>query len=111
VYQSFLNQNEGKPVGFYIFSRQSEGSSQLLNIQPNPFSSQVSISFKPSTKQVLADELFVYDLLGRVVFTQRVHGQESPLSINLSNLHDGQFVLKLKFTDQSHAIYQISKIK
>jgi hypothetical protein len=62
-------------------------------VYPNPFIDVVKFSFSKSPGNFI--NLFVYDLLGRLVYSEVVKNESNLISVNLYNLSSAEYFVKL----------------
>jgi plastocyanin len=66
------------------------GSTPVIGVFPNPFTSDVTVSFKSS-----ASRLVVYNILGKVVFDMGLEANDSSCHLNMADLPKGIYLLRL----------------
>ena len=89
---SFLNSSvcdsslvQGGPVAG------DDESEMHIAVYPNPFSNQVTISFK-NASDAAGTAIYIYDVTGKLFLKQTLKSQVS--SVNLNNLPNGMYFLK-----------------
>ena len=74
----------------FIFDNQTEADI-ITNVYPNPASSEINIEFDNKTNDNLTIDIF--DLQGRLVFSEKLDNYNKQLSVNISSLQSGTYVL------------------
>lgn len=69
-----------------------EETNLLAIIYPNPFESQVIVSFNERLKESLS--IYIYDVLGRVVYDDN-RAATQKVTINLDHLSSGMYILQI----------------
>lgn len=69
-----------------------EETSLLAIIYPNPFESQVIVSFNEMLKESLT--IYIYDVLGRVVYSDNIAATQKT-TISLDYLSSGMYILQI----------------
>lgn len=86
VQQGFQQSNWGKIM-------QQNTLSLNTTVYPNPFKDVVNFSFSKSPGNDIS--IVVFDLLGRIVYTDVIKNEENLISVNLNNLSSAEYFVKL----------------
>ena len=82
---------------------QLEDNKQIIDIYPNPFNNEISISVPDINSAVYVE---IYDVLGKLVFAQSYKTTE--IKIDLTEIDSGSYILKIK--DGNGSIIRVDKI-
>jgi hypothetical protein len=88
-------------MGFFILqvlAGDFSAAESNLKVQPNPFTSNVSISYKIGTPATV--RALVYDLSGRLIFSTSFGNQqpgEYVRALNLESFPSGTYIIKLDY--------------
>ncbi len=67
---------------------------QNIKVFPNPVSHQLNIDYVPENGNETL-EISVFDILGKTVFSRKFDAFRDPLSINVSNLAEGMYIISV----------------
>ena len=86
VQQGFQQSNWNKVIQLNTISVNT-------TVHPNPFKDVVNFSFSKSPGNDIS--IIVFDLLGRLVYTDVIKNEENLISVNLNNLPSAEYFVKL----------------
>lgn len=86
VQQGFQQSNWNKIM-------QQNTISIITTVYPNPFKDVINFSFSKSPGNDI--DIVVFDLLGRLVYSQSIKNEENIISVNLNNLSSAEYFVKL----------------
>jgi hypothetical protein len=100
------NNNENGNFAQTLSNSNSVSSSVLQTIYPNPFKNEFVIS---SNNNMSVTEVELYDMSGKMVWTQKFELSASDITVNPSGLNSGMYLGQIIYTDSSRVNFKIIK--
>jgi len=99
----FLCYHTNNGTWITVNTLQLEDNKQIMDIYPNPFNNEITIS---GTSIVNTVYIEIYDILGKLVFDQSYKATE--IKIDLTEIESGTYILKIK--DGNGSIIRADKV-
>jgi Pregnancy-associated plasma protein-A/Secretion system C-terminal sorting domain len=77
-----------------------------ISVYPNPFASELNITYKNASEKMISGSIKLYDITGKIITTQTIQSQKT--SINVSNLPSGIYILKV-FSSDKQQVFKLIK--
>ena len=100
VQQGFQQSNWGKIL-------EQNTISIITTVYPNPFVNEVNFSFTTSPGEKIS--AYVFDVLGRLVYSEDIKNENNLIKLNLLNLSTAEYLVKLSSDKFVHSAKIIKK--
>ena len=77
---------------------------------PNPVNSELNIDYTPDNANGELD-VKLFDILGKTVFSRKFDAFKDPLSINVSNLAEGMYIISVSVQEKKTYTQKIIKVR
>ena len=100
VQQGFQQSNWGKIL-------EQNTLSIITTVYPNPFVNEINFSFSTSPGEKIS--AYVFDVLGRLVYSEDIKNENNLIKLNLLNLSTAEYLVKLSSDKFVHSAKIIKK--
>ena len=97
-----------EPSSCRVATKEVENEPLSIKVFPNPVSSELNIDYTPDNANGKL-EIKLFDIVGKTVFNKKMDAFKDPLSINVSNLAEGIYIVSI--TVQGKKTYTAKFIK
>lgn len=105
--KDFVQQGFQQSYWKSIISQNTSAAIISAQVYPNPFTDFISIKFSKSPGKVV--ECKIYDLGGRLVFSEKMENTNNLIKLDLRNLINTQFLLRILGDNFVHSVMIIKK--
>ena len=83
-----------EPSSCSVTTKEVENEPLSIKVFPNPVSNELNIDYTPDNANGEL-EIKLFDIIGKTVFSRKLDAFKDPLSINVSNLAEGMYIVSI----------------